>query len=98
MAKNLVLGLIFAHLAKIWASNFFFFFFFFKNLIASVTRYYGQLLPCILSEKTNEAILRKLNNGLTDDRRGKSDFIGCCPTNIECPIETREQGRKYVQG
>ena len=95
MAKNLVLGLI---LAKIGAANFFFFFFFFKNLIASVTRYYGQLLPCILSEKTNEAILRKLNNGLTDDRRGKSDFIGCCPTNIECPIETREQGRKYVQG
>ena len=87
MAKNLVLGLIFANL-----------FFFFKNLIASVTRYYGQLSPCILSEKTNDAILRKLNNGLTDDRRGKSDFIGCCLTNIECPIETREQGRKYVQG
>ena len=31
MAKNLVLGLIFAHLAQIWAANFFFFFFFQKS-------------------------------------------------------------------
>ena len=68
MAKKLVLGLILAHLAVI---------FFFKNLVLSVTRYHGQLLSCTISEKTNYPILRKLS----DDQ---SDFIGCCPTNVEC--------------
>ena len=37
MAKNLVSGLILAHLAQIRAANFLFFFF--KNLASSVTRY-----------------------------------------------------------
>ena len=35
---------------------FFFFFFFFKK----VTRYHGQLSSCIISEKTDAPILRKI--------------------------------------
>ena len=50
-----------------------FFFFFFKNLTPSVTRYHDQLSSsCTISEKTNDPILRKLRDGLTDwqtDRR-----------------------------
>ena len=34
--------------------------FFFKNVASSVTRYHGQLSPCIISDKTDDAILRKL--------------------------------------
>ena len=62
-----------------------FFFFFFKNLAWSVTRYHGTL-----SEKTNDPILRKFSDGWTDGRTNiqteESDFIGCCPTNVELPI------------
>ena len=71
MAKNLVWGLILAHLAQIWAANLFF-----KNLVPSVTKCHGQLSPCKISEKTNEAILRKLSDGRTDG-----------PTDI--PTDTR---------
>ena len=49
---------ILAHWAQIWANNFFF-----KNLAPSITRYYGQLLSCIVSEGTNGPILRKLSDG-----------------------------------
>ena len=39
------------------------FFFFFKNLTPSVTRYFGDLLSCTISEKTNnDPILRKLSD------------------------------------
>ena len=51
----------------------------------SVTRYHGKL-----SEKTNDPILRKFSDGWTDGRTNiqteESDFIGCCPTNVERPI------------
>ena len=40
----------------------FFSFFFFKNLVSSVTRYNGQLASCKMSEKTNDAILRKFRS------------------------------------
>ena len=64
--------------------------FFFKNLAVSVTRYHGQLSSCTISEKTNDPILRKVNDGQMDrqaDRQmDESDFMGCCPTNIKCPI------------
>ena len=43
-----------------------FFFFFKKNLAPSVTRYHGLLSSCTISEKTNDAILRKLSDGRTD--------------------------------
>ena len=57
--KTLVLGPILGHLGcQI--------FFFFKNLARSITRYYGQLTSCIISEKTNDPILIKLNDGWTD--------------------------------
>ena len=59
MGKNLVSGQI-----QIPTANFFFFFF--KNLPSPVTRYHGQLSPCIISEKTNDPILRKLSDGWTD--------------------------------
>ena len=56
MAKNLVLGCQF---------------FFFKNLASSVTSCYGQLSSCIISEKTNDPILRKLNDRQSDRRTGR---------------------------
>ena len=51
MVKNLILGLIYPRSAQIRAAKSFFFFFFFKNLASSVTRYYGQLSSCSISEK-----------------------------------------------
>ena len=60
MAKNLVLGLILAHLVQLRAAIFFFFF---KNLAPSVTRYHGLLLSCTISEKTNERTDRLGNKG-----------------------------------
>ena len=54
MAKNLVLGPILAHLAKILATN----------LALSVTKY-SQLSSCTIPEKTNNPILKKLNHGQT---------------------------------
>ena len=55
--------------------------------------YYGQLSPCTISEKTNDPILRKLSDGRTDRRTDgrtegqtdESDFIRCCPTDVERP-------------
>ena len=49
MVKNLILGLIYPRSAQIRAAKSFFFFF--KNLASSVTRYYGQLSSCSISEK-----------------------------------------------
>ena len=63
MAKHLVSGPILTQLAQIRPSNFFF-----KNLAPSVTRYYGHLSSCTISEKTNDPILRKLSDGRTDRR------------------------------
>ena len=36
-----------------------------QKLALSVTRYYGQLLSCTISEKTNDPILRKVSEGRT---------------------------------
>ena len=48
--------------------------------------YHGQLLSCTISEKPKDPVLRKLGSeGRTDGQMDKSDFIGCCPTNIERP-------------
>ena len=66
MAKNLVLGVILVHLVQIRAANIFF-----KNLALSVTRNQGQLSSCAVSEKTNNPILRKLNEGWTDGQPGR---------------------------
>ena len=73
MAKNVVLSLILAHLTQIQAANFFC-----KNLALSVTRYHGQLLPCTITEKTIDPILRKL---VMDGQTDKSDIIRYCTTN-----------------
>ena len=74
--KNLVLGPV---LAQIRAAIFFSL----KNLAPSVTRYYGQLSPCTILEKTNDPILRKHSEEETDGQTDESDFIGRCPTNFE---------------
>ena len=60
MVKNLISALILARLAQIRATNNLF-----KNLALSVTRYYGQLSLCTISEKTKDPILRNL---VTDGR------------------------------
>ena len=52
---------------------------------------FGQVSSCSISEKTNNLILRKLSDRRrrpdwqTNGQTGKSDFIGCCPTNVERP-------------
>ena len=59
---------------------------FFKNLASSVTRYHGQL-------SYNDPMLRKFSDGRAhgqmdrprDRQMDKSDFIGRCTTNVECP-------------
>ena len=40
--------------------------FFFKNKPLSVSRYYGQLSSCAISEKIYDAILRKFSDEWTD--------------------------------
>ena len=77
MPKKLVLGPI---LVKIWATNSFF-----KNLASLFTNYYGKLLSCKISEKTNNPILRKLSDGQMDRWMDKSDFTGHRLTKIELP-------------
>ena len=83
MAKKQILGPILVCLTQIRAVDFFFF----KNLALSANRYHGQLSSCTISEKTNELILRKFSDGRTegqtDRQTDESDFIGCCPTNVE---------------
>ena len=44
-----------------WATKFFF-----EILFLTDTRYHGQLSSCIISEKTNDPILRKLSDGRKD--------------------------------
>ena len=86
MAKNLILGLIYLSWSQTWVAKFFF-----KNLATSVTRFYGQLSSCIISEKTNDRILRKFSDGRTNGRVNRQpdedDFIARCPANIERPIQ-----------
>ena len=41
---------------------------FFKYLASLVARYHGQLSSCTISEKANDPILRKFNDGRTDGR------------------------------
>ena len=64
MTKNLVSGLILAHLAQVRAAIFFFFFFQKSGFVLRLsfflqkTIYYGQLSSCKISAKTNDTILK----------------------------------------
>ena len=63
MAKHLLLGLILTYLFQIRAAKLK------KNktkLTPSLTRCYGQLSSCTVSEGTNDPILRKLSDGQKD--------------------------------
>ena len=64
--------------------------FFLQKSGSSVTRCHGQLSSCTISEKTNDPILRKVSDGQTDGQTNKSDFIGCCPTNVKHPTMCTE--------
>ena len=78
MAKNLVSGPILAINSGCQ--------FFFTNLASSVTRYHGQISSCIISEKTNNPILRKLSRGRTDGRTdGRQWFQKTLSTDVEHP-------------
>ena len=78
MAKNLVSGPILAINSGCQ--------FFFTNLASSVTRYHGQISSCIISEKTNTPILRKLSRGRTDGRTdGRQWFQKTLSTDVEHP-------------
>ena len=76
MAKNLVLGLILAHLVQIRAAEFFFPKIWLRHLLDVMVRYHHLQYQ----KKTNDPILRKLSHGRTDGQTDKSDFIGRCPT------------------
>ena len=56
------------------------------NLVLSVTMFYGQLLSCTISEKTNDPILRELSDGWMDGQMNQSDFMRCCPTRVKHPV------------
>ena len=65
-------------------------FFFFSNMASSVTRYYGQISSCTISEKTNDSIFGKFSERRTDkliDRqKDESNFIWRFPTNVDRAI------------
>ena len=61
MTKNLVSGLILAHLAQVRAANFFFQksgFVLRLSFFLQKTIYYGHLSSCKISAKTNDTILK----------------------------------------
>ena len=77
MAKNLVSGLILAHLAQIRTNNFFL-----TNLASSINIHHVSYHPI------NDPILKKVCDGRTDrETDGQTDwrkyFIGRCLTNVE---------------
>ena len=93
------------HFAQIWPANFFFL----KSGFV-VTRYHGQLSWSTISEKANDAILRKLSDQRTDrpmeghvpilgtdGQTDKSDFIGSCMTNLKRPIVLANTTMKKVR-
>ena len=78
MAKNLVSGPIFAYLAQIQASKKIFpKIWLCQSLDIMVSNHH------VISEKTNNPILRKLSDGWTSRRVDESDFIGRCQTDVE---------------
>ena len=62
MAKNLVFGLILAHLVQIRAAEFFFPKIWLRHLLDVMVRYHHLQYQ----KKTNDPILRKLSHGRTD--------------------------------
>ena len=74
MAKNLILG---PDLGPT---------FFCKNLAFLVTRYHDLLSWCTIPKQNNDPILRKFSGRRTDEKTGKSDFIGRSPTNVKRAI------------
>ena len=85
MVKNLVLEPI---LARVWPKVGLPFFFskiwLHQSLDIMVSYHHVQY-----QKKTNDPILRKLSDKRTDEWMDKSDFIGRCPTNVECLITIR---------
>ena len=77
---------------------------FFFNLASSFIRFHGQMLSCIISEKINDPIVRKFNDGQTDGQTAgqtggktdESDFIGCCSTNAENPTRATQSMGKHI--
>ena len=66
----------------------------FRNLALSVNKYDGTLSSCILSEETNNPILRKFSDGRSciqrDGQRDKSDIRGRCSIHVKRPISTNK--------
>ena len=67
----------------------------FRNLALSVNKYYGTLSSCIISEKTNNPILRKFSDGRSciqrDGQRDKSDIRGRRSIHVKRPISTNKK-------
>ena len=65
MAKDLISGLILAHLAKIWVTIFFFFSKIWLSLSLGIMVSYHHVQ---YQKKTNDPILKKISDGWTDGR------------------------------
>ena len=84
MIKNLVLGPILAHLAKIPVTNFSFFFskiWLRQSLDIMVSNHHAQYQKKPMIQSWESLVTDGRTDGQTDD----SDFIGRCPTNVERP-------------
>ena len=71
MAKNLILGLIYARWAQIQTVKKFFPKIWIPQSLDIMVSYHHSI-----SEKTNHPILKKLSDGRTDGQMDESDFIG----------------------
>ena len=93
MAKNLVSGLILAHLAQIRAANFYLFIFFFfskiwlrQSLDLMLSYHHVQYQEKLMIQSWENLVTDERTDGRTDGQRDESNFIGRCPTNVERPI------------
>ena len=91
--KNLVLGLIFANLAQIQAANFFLKIWLCQSLDAMVSYLHVQYQKKLQIQSLENLVTERQTDRPTEGQAHKSDSIGCCPTNIECP----KANRKYLK-
>ena len=78
MAKKLVLGLILAHLAQIWAAkNFFSKIWLLQSLDVMVSYHHVKYQKKLMTQSWG--------NLVTDGQMDKNDFIGRCRSNVEGP-------------
>ena len=84
MTKNLVLGLILAYLAQIWATNFFLTKIWLRQSLDIMDSYYhAQYQKKLMIQSWENLVMDEWPDGRTDTQTEKSDFIGGCTTNAD---------------